>query len=187
MLGVFRVQLDTFTPSKVPRRLRSWLRENEPHRASNPGAANVITSNLLGLLNLPARMLFGLLKGIFSPFYGLAWLVHGKAWEGGWESGAGQFMMRVLAGRKSEDFDNKRCLLALTSQRLLALDDPISPETYDPFLLAELPRGAFSLRREPHPARQKTRVDIAFSDGSWLALDTGRVKNRPEVERLLAG
>ncbi|MET7800208.1 hypothetical protein [Streptomyces decoyicus] len=82
--------------------------------------------------------------------------------------------------------DNHRLAPASTGQRLLLLSRPVLPEREAAQPLGELPRGRFTLRPEPHPARHTYRVDIAFPDGSWLALEAAEREQVPQLTRLLS-
>ncbi|WP_328387167.1 hypothetical protein OHS81_26580 [Streptomyces sp. NBC_00400] len=53
-------------------------------------------------------------------------------------------------------------------------------------LLGELPRGRFTLRTEPHPARHTRRVDLSFPDGSWLAPEAAEREQVPQLSGLLS-
>ncbi|MFF8788122.1 hypothetical protein [Streptomyces sp. NPDC015125] len=42
-----------------------------------------------------------------------------------------------------------------------------------------------SQRQQPHPARQEFRADVAFGDGSWIALKTGRIAQTETLKKVL--
>jgi hypothetical protein len=182
--GCHRARLGSFTPGRLPRRHRGRLLSEEPHRTPDTRRLDFsVVADVVGEACASAG--WAILKCVFwAPLYAIGRAVHGRAWRGGWHSSAGAVLARVLAGARDADFDNSACVLAFTSARLLILDRPADREEFAPFLLAEIPRGVFALRAEPHPARQKDRVDIAFSDGSWLALSLP-TSDVPAVERLL--
>lgn len=187
--GFILADLDEYGPRRVPRRYRRRFFQDEPHRAPAPrrtGPVGKFFDALMLLWSVPAGLGGAIAAGIvFGPFRLIARLVHGPAWQGGWDSEAGRFLLRVRAGRSGRSFRNTSCLLAFAPGGLLVLDRPLLPEDQRPFLLAELQHGDYSLRREAHPARHEKRVDIAFSDGSWLALDLKEAGDVPEVEQLL--
>ncbi|NLU70220.1 hypothetical protein [Streptomyces sp. HNM0574] len=114
--------------------------------------------------------------------FGMRRLFRGRVWQGGWESDAGRFIVAVR-GRGECD----SALLALTDRRMLVLDSPYAPELEEPRARGEFPRGSYGPRPEPHPARHRDRVDIAFADGSWLAVALVERAQAPELERCLAG
>ena len=113
-------------------------------------------------------------------------LVRGRVWQGGWQSDAGRFVIAVRAADGRGLYENDSFLMAFTDRRVLLLSSPRSPERETPELLAEYPRQVLALRSEPHPARHRNRVDLAFPDGSWVALAIGRRDEVPDVRRYLA-
>jgi hypothetical protein len=171
LAGVFPMGLDGLIRGRLPRRYRAGRTEGD-------GKGRLLAP-LVWVFGLPAYLLESAVGGTCR---GIWRLFRGKVWTGGWQSGAGQFVRTVRNGPSYDsDDDNDRYLLAFTDHRLLLLTEPSTLRSRPPQLLAELPRGQFALRREPHPSRHKSRVDIAFPDGSWAALDAG---HRVHVERI---
>ncbi|MFD7923784.1 hypothetical protein ACFV3R_31825 [Streptomyces sp. NPDC059740] len=118
-------------------------------------------------------------RGVRRPF-------RGRVWQGGWDSDAGRLAIAVRNGptdRTSHDHDD--AVLAFTRHRLLVLSRPASPERERAHLLVEFPRTAFARHRAPHPARHRKRADIAFADGSWLALKAKRSDHAGPLADLL--
>ncbi|MFJ9643157.1 hypothetical protein ACWEPM_03920 [Streptomyces sp. NPDC004244] len=95
-------------------------------------------------------------------------MMHGTSMEGGWQSAAGRFLISRAGARGSV-----QGVLAVTDRRWLALTD-VSPlwrstPVMKPYW--EAPRAAVSaLRANPKGLLQKGRVDIEFTDGSWVAV-----------------
>ncbi|WP_441245472.1 hypothetical protein [Kitasatospora sp. McL0602] len=103
--------------------------------------------------------------------------LHGGSWSGGRESLAGRFWQAVRATPTPylrvahDDF-----VLVLTDRRMLLLSRPPGvrwDRPYDARPLFELPRGAYGLRPEVPGSWWTWRLDLRFSDGSWIALSTG--------------
>lgn len=116
--------------------------------------------------------------------------LHGGSWSGGKESMAGRVWQAVrTTPRKSLRLDHSRFTLVLTDQRMLVLSRETgypSPETsYQAQLLNELPLGTFGLRREVPNSWFTYRLDLAFADGSWIALDMERKDTVPQLSALL--
>ncbi|MHC6625260.1 hypothetical protein ACYTFC_03955 [Streptomyces globosus] len=95
-------------------------------------------------------------------------LLHGKSMEGGWESEAGRFLVSRANARGSVGG-----VLAVTDRRWFALTDvsPLWRSTPVMRQYWEVPRQAVSaLRAGPRGVVQKGRMDIEFTDGSWVAV-----------------
>jgi hypothetical protein len=96
--------------------------------------------------------------------------LHGGSWHGGRESLAGRLWRAVHESpwHPSPKFDD--FTLVLTDRRLLALRRVRNTE---PVVIFELPRGSYGLRPEQPNSWRTKRIDLAFSDGSWIALSAG--------------
>ncbi|NXY99266.1 hypothetical protein HYE82_33795 [Streptomyces sp. BR123] len=95
-------------------------------------------------------------------------MMHGKSMEGGWRSTAGEFLISRAGARGSVEG-----VLAVTDRRWIALTDvsPLWRSTPAMKQYWEAPRAAVSaLRANPKGMLQKGRVDIEFTDGSWVAV-----------------
>ncbi|MEU3727013.1 hypothetical protein [Streptomyces sp. NPDC031705] len=93
---------------------------------------------------------------------------HGTSMEGGWESAAGHFVIGRANVRGS-----LTCVLALTDRRWFGLSDvsPLWQTTPVMKQFWEVPRSAVAaVRANPTGALQMGRMDIEFTDGSWVAL-----------------
>jgi len=184
LLGAVQCGIDDLLPLKVPRAYR-W---KKPKRSADveswfgalfdtifPEWMNPFAVSWRG----PAlgRRSY---RAIRRPF-------HGGSWSGGWRSTAGQLLSAVRnAAAPKILWDKDDVTLVLTSHRLLLLSSESRAEQPQAeHLLAELPRGAYVRRREPHPARQAYRLDLAFGDGSWLAFRMGETGTVPAVATLL--
>ncbi|MFB6615018.1 hypothetical protein ACFCV9_12510 [Streptomyces sp. NPDC056367] len=96
-------------------------------------------------------------------------LMHGKNMEGGWQSFAGHFVISHANARGSATGG----LLAVTDRSWLALADvsPLWQSTPVMRQAWQAPRQAVAaVRANPTGALQKRRMDIEFTDGSWVAL-----------------
>ncbi|GAA2253375.1 hypothetical protein GCM10010430_41420 [Kitasatospora cystarginea] len=113
---------------------------------------------------------------------------HGGAWSGGWESTAGRLLVSCyLSGDRPPAGLSTRIALAVTSHRLLLLTcTRVHDEPYDAQVIAELPHGTYRRRGEPHPARQRCRLDLEFGDGSWLAFELSRPELVPQLADVLS-
>lgn len=188
LLGSFKANLDPLAPIAVPRRYR-------PEREQRPKGEDRSFRGV-GVVLVPLYWVVAAVSFVVSPVvitlgrfddwfwrgFGIRRLIRGRVWEGGWRSEAGRFVVAVRGRGESGSF-----LLVLTDRRMLILDRPYSPELEEPRLRAEFPRGSYLLRREPHPARHKDRVDIAFTDGSWLAVDLPERTRVADLKGYLAG
>ncbi len=95
-------------------------------------------------------------------------LMHGKSMEGGWQSAAGHLLVSRASARGSV-----AGVLAVTDRRWFALTDvsPLWRTTPVMKQYWEAPRSAVSaLRANPKGMLQKGRMDIEFTDGSWVAV-----------------
>ncbi|MEU3406595.1 hypothetical protein ABZ766_22015 [Streptomyces sp. NPDC006670] len=95
-------------------------------------------------------------------------LMHGKSMEGGWQSTAGHFLISRAGARGSVTG-----ILAVTDRRWFGLTDvshlwqstPVMKEYW------EAPRSAVAaVRARPTGVLQRGRMDLEFTDGSWVAL-----------------
>lgn len=187
LYDVFSAGLDPLAPEDIPRRHR-------PRRAPGSGTEDRSFRGLRVLL-LPfywfaaaaALLTYPLekMEDWFWGGFGIRRLVRGRVWQGGWESDAGRFVIAVRAGYGRGTFNNDSFLLTFTDRRVLLVSSSLSPERETPKVYGEYPRLVLSLRREPHPARHRNRVDVAFPDGSWVALAVGK-HEVDDVKRYLA-
>ncbi|MFB6811421.1 hypothetical protein [Streptomyces sp. NPDC056387] len=95
-------------------------------------------------------------------------LMHGKSMEGDWRSTAGRFLISRASARGSVTG-----VLAVTDRRWFGLTDVSPLWRTTPALKQywEAPRQAVAaVRANPTGVLQKGRMDIAFADGSWLAV-----------------
>ncbi|MFF4800066.1 hypothetical protein ACFY1U_16920 [Streptomyces sp. NPDC001351] len=184
----FSAGLDPLAPERVPRRHR-------PPRPPGHGTEDRSFRGL-GVLLLPLYWIAAAGAVLMAPVekvedwfwrgFGMWRLVRGRVWQGGWESDAGRFVIAVRSGDRRGSYENDRFLLTFTDRRVLLLSSSSSREHETPELFAEYPRHVVRLRSEPHPARHRNRVDLAFPDGSWVALAIGRRDEVGEVRRYLA-
>ncbi|MEV4195781.1 hypothetical protein [Streptomyces toxytricini] len=94
--------------------------------------------------------------------------LHGAGMEGGWESAAGRFLVS-----RANAHGSAGGVLAVTDRRWFALTDvsPLWRSTPVMREFWEVPRQAVSaLRANPRGTVQKGRMDIEFTDGSWVAV-----------------
>ncbi len=100
--------------------------------------------------------------------------LHGGSWSGGKASMAGHVWKAVrTTPSKYLRVRHAYFTLVLTDRRMLILSrEAHSPDKpYDALPLLELPRGTYGLRREVPGSWWTYRLDLGFSDGSWIALD----------------
>ncbi|MGW2344694.1 hypothetical protein [Streptomyces sp. NPDC001661] len=95
---------------------------------------------------------------------------HGKALHGGWDGRAGQFLVTHYSAAY---VPAATLLLAVTDRRVLALADRARlwqfKRVYEP--LWEAPRASVAeIRANPKGLVQRGRFELAFTDGSWIAL-----------------
>ncbi|MEU8999237.1 hypothetical protein AB0C95_31175 [Streptomyces caniferus] len=185
LYGALPVRLDPLVPDRIPRRCRRAKREAlERERFKGWWRILLPVSFVMWVCALPAGLLE---RGAHHTWHGIRRLFRGRVWEGGWDSAAGWFVVTTRTGTDDDRrHDNQRLALAFTDRRLLLLSHPALPEREAAQVLGELPRGRFTLRPEPHPARHTHRVDIAFPDGSWLALEATEREQVPQLSGLLS-
>ncbi|MFG2528920.1 hypothetical protein [Streptomyces sp. NPDC048516] len=185
LLGALPVRLDPLVPDRIPRRCRRPKPQaQERARFTGWGRIFLPVAAVMWVCSLPAGLLE---RGAHHTWYGLRRIFRGRVWEGGWDSAAGWFAVTTRTGTDDElRYDNHRLALAFTDQRLLLLSHPALPDREAARPLGELPRGRYALRREPHPARHTRRVDLAFPDGSWLALEAAEREQVPQLSGLLS-
>ncbi|MFI2190935.1 hypothetical protein [Streptomyces sioyaensis] len=101
--------------------------------------------------------------------------LHGGAWSGGDNSTARHFWkaVRTTPGEQNKA-DHDLFTLVLTDQRMLLLSRHQAyqrEQAYQALALLELPRGTYGLRRDAPGSWFTDRLDLAFGDGSWIALN----------------
>ncbi|WP_405746800.1 hypothetical protein OG422_27605 [Streptomyces sp. NBC_01525] len=183
--GALSVRLDPLAPDTVPQRYRRPKPAAE-EKARFTGWQRIFlpVSFVMWLCSLPA----GLLEvGARRTWRGIRRVFRGRVWAGGWDSAAGRFVIDARTGTADvAGYDNTHLALAVTDRRLLLLNEPTSPEREAAQLLGAVPHGTYGLRPEPHPQRHRARVDLAFADGSWLALEAPDRRQVPWLGELLA-
>ncbi|MFD3556636.1 hypothetical protein [Streptomyces goshikiensis] len=95
-------------------------------------------------------------------------LTHGTSMEGGWQSAAGHFLVSRANLRGSATG-----VLAVTDRRWFGLSDvsPLWQATPTMKQYWEAPRSAIAaLRANPTGVAQRGRMEIQFTDGSWVAV-----------------
>ncbi|MCX4524622.1 MULTISPECIES: hypothetical protein [unclassified Streptomyces] len=95
-------------------------------------------------------------------------LAHGTSMEGGWQSSAGHFLVSRANVRGSVTG-----VLAVTDRRWFGLSDvsPLWQTTPALKQYWEAPRSAITaLRANPTGVLQRGRMEIQFTDGSWVAV-----------------
>ncbi len=191
----FSAGLDPLAPEHIPRRHRPPRAPRAPQRGAEDRSFGGLRVLLLPvywydmastLLAAPVEALAYKLDEWLWRGFGIWRLVRGRVWQGGWQSDAGRFVIAVRAGDRRGSFENNSFLLTFTDRRVLLLSSPSSPERETPELFGEFPRHMLALRSEPHPARHRKRVDVAFPDGSWVALAIGKRDEVADVRRYLA-
>ncbi|MFG2292823.1 hypothetical protein [Streptomyces sp. NPDC048603] len=138
---------------KLPQPLRRLARSGllDPRRSRPAAAANAVDRLPDAVDDLGTR------------------LMHGKSMEGGWQSAAGHFRVSLANARGSATGG----LLAVTDRRWLTLADTSPLWQLTPAMRQawEAPRPAVAaLRVNPRGVLQKGRMDLEFTDGSWIAL-----------------
>jgi hypothetical protein len=182
--GAFPMELDVLVPETLPKQYRRAKPEaNEEARLKGGWRLLNPLVGIMWLVSIPAGLVEWAGTGTWRGFRRL---FRGQTWSGGWESTAGRFICAVRTGPMNiTGYDNKKFALVLTDRRLLLMNIPTHPEREAAQLLTELPRGQFGRRREPHPRRHGSRVDIAFPDSSWVALHAERRAQVDEIAALL--
>ncbi|MGW3117863.1 hypothetical protein ACWDBW_12085 [Streptomyces sp. NPDC001107] len=195
LLRAFPARLDPLAPERVPRRHRPPRPPRAPQRGTQDRSFQGLGVLLLpfywfaaagAVLMAPVEALADKLLEWMWRGFGIRRLVRGRVWQGGWQSDAGRFVIAVRAADGRGLYENDNFLLTFTDRRVLLLSSPRSPERETPELLAEYPRQVLALRSEPHPARHRNRVDVAFPDGSWVALAIGSRDRVGDVRQSLA-
>ncbi|MER8095711.1 hypothetical protein [Streptomyces goshikiensis] len=94
-------------------------------------------------------------------------LAHGTSMEGGWQSAAGQFLVSRANARGSAT-----SVLAVTDRRWFGLSDvsPLWQATPVMKQYWEAPRSAIAALRAGTGVTQRGRMEIRFTDGSWVAV-----------------
>ncbi|GAA1349750.1 hypothetical protein [Streptomyces beijiangensis] len=180
LVAAFGMRLDQFVPEVLPRRYRTPKPEADA-AARLKGGWRLLNPVIwvMYVVSVPAGLGEAACSGTWR---GIRRLFRGKVWHGGWESGAGHFVRAVRTGPSySSGHGHKSYVLTVTDRRLLLLTTSSTVLPRPAQLLGELPRGQFARRRASHPPRHKDRVDIAFTDGSWVALEAER---RIQVEQI---
>ncbi|WP_399082673.1 hypothetical protein ACGH2B_01320 [Streptomyces sp. BBFR2] len=168
--GALPVRLDPLAPDTVPKRHRRPEAAAEK-KARFTGWQRIFlpVSFVMWLCSLPAGLLEA---GARRTWRGIRRIFRGRVWDGGWESAAGRFVIDARTGTADvAGYGNTRLALAVTDRRLLLLSEPAEPEREAARLLGTVPYGGYGPRADPHPRRHRARVDLAFTDGSWLALE----------------
>lgn len=117
----------------------------------------------------PVEALAALFEPLRKAFRLLARIVVGPGVRGGWGSEAGCFLLAAHEPywvRDALRWEEVEILLALDADGGLSLRTPWQE---DEDCVRFTPTGA---RTTPRPRRRRRRVDIAFGDGSWVAVRT---------------
>ncbi|MDH6577978.1 hypothetical protein [Kitasatospora sp. MAP5-34] len=101
--------------------------------------------------------------------------LHGGSWSGG-ENSMAWAVWKAVRTTPGETLkaDHDDFTLVLTDQRMLLLSRMWGHERHETYRatgLLELPRGTYGLRRDTPNSIVTRRLDLSFSDGSWIALD----------------
>ncbi|MER5438950.1 hypothetical protein [Streptomyces sp. NPDC002790] len=95
---------------------------------------------------------------------------HGKALHGGWDGQAGQFLVTHYSAAY---LPAVVLMLAVTDRRVLALADRSKlwqlKRVYEPQWEAHR-ASVTEIRANPKGLLQRSRFELAFADGSWIAL-----------------
>ncbi|MFF8367759.1 hypothetical protein ACF05W_02845 [Streptomyces lydicus] len=182
--GALCVRLDPLAPDTPPERYRRPKpAAEEAARFAGWGRLLLPVAAVMYVVSAPARLLE---RGAHHTWRGIRRLFRGPVWEGGWDSAAGWFISTTRAGANDvAGHRNEQLALVFTDQRLLLLSRPGQPEREAAQLLGEVPAGRFARRGTPPPARHPRRADIAFPDGSWLALEPDDRRQGPLLRELL--
>ncbi|RSS78578.1 hypothetical protein [Streptomyces sp. WAC06614] len=146
-------QLQRRIEEKLPRPLRRLSRSRllDPRRSRPAAAADAVDRLPDAVDDLGTR------------------LMHGTNLEGGWQSLAGKFVVALADARGSATGS----LLAVTDRSWLALADVSALWQSTPVMRQawQAPRQAVAaLRANPQGVLQRRRMDLEFTDGSWVAL-----------------
>ncbi|WP_425828827.1 hypothetical protein [Streptomyces fractus] len=101
---------------------------------------------------------------------GLSRAAHGEGLHGGWESQAGEFLVRHYS---AAHLPAPRLAVTFTDRRVLVLADRAKPWQFKRVheLQWEAPRSTVAgIRANPKGVVQRGRLEPAFADGSWIAL-----------------
>ena len=143
-------ELERRIKSRLPGAVQRFLRPSEPKPAG--GVERTMEGAELAVDNT------------------LAQAAHGKGMYGGWESQAGQFLVTHYSAAR---LPATRLAVAFTDRRVLVLADRAklwqTTTAYE--LQWEAPRAAVvGVRANPKGVLQRGRFELAFADGSWIAL-----------------
>ncbi|MDH6126611.1 hypothetical protein [Kitasatospora sp. GP82] len=114
---------------------------------------------------------------------------HGGSWSGSKESIAWTVWkaVRTTPGEKLRA-DHDDFTLVLTGHRMLFLSRKWGFERHEHYQavpLLELPRGTYGLRRDIPNSWFNRRLDLTFSDGSWIALNMHSDDDLKQLSALL--
>lgn len=142
--------------SRLPGPVRNFLRPSEPKPVGPVGPmerfGNAMESSERAIEN-------GLLRA-----------AHGKALHGGWEGQAGQFLVTHYSAAYVPAVT---LMLAVTDRRVLVLADRAKLWQFKRVYAHqwEAPRASVAeIRANPKGLVQRGRFELAFADGSWIAL-----------------
>ncbi|MFJ9088342.1 hypothetical protein ACIRL3_38625 [Streptomyces sp. NPDC102384] len=136
--------------SRLPGPVQNFLRQSEPKPMGRFG--NAMESSERAIDD-------GLLRA-----------AHGKALHGGWEGRAGQFLVTHYSAAYVPAVT---LMLAVTDRRVLVLADRAKLWQFKRVYAHqwETPRAAVAeIRATPKGLVQRGRFELAFADGSWIAL-----------------
>ncbi len=117
---------------------------------------------------------------------GIIGIFSSKVWSGGWTSQAGQLIIAVypLTCAEGAGILGASLQIAITDRRILIVPLPQRKSKPPAGVVAEY--GQLRNRPEPPPKRRKHRTDLAFPDGSWLALQAEAPEQADLLRHLLA-
>ncbi|WP_157880153.1 hypothetical protein [Streptomyces natalensis] len=131
-------------------------------------AAELIFPSIMRRETFGMRMDRAAYRAMRRPF-------HRGSWSGGENSTARHFWraVRTTPGDQGKA-DHDLFTLVLTDQRMLLLGRHRAyqrEQVYEALGLFEIPRGGYGLRRDVPGSWFTHRLDLAFGDGSWIALN----------------
>jgi hypothetical protein len=180
VVGIVQAHFEMDLPKPPDKLVPKIGPEETPHPLLGKAFAGALMVGTV--LNLPGAIASAVLDAPFA----IADKFQGKLMAGDWRSSAGQFIIMMTAADRMKGYTDSDFPLVFTDRRVLVYVEPLNAASRPYFLVASFPRGQIAVRAAESRKPDRTRVDLAFPDGSWVAVTTWKPAEAELLRRLLA-
>lgn len=145
-------------------------------------------SGLLGHLGGALERVAPFIEPTETVIDGIMNIGSGKVWGGGWNSQAGRLIIAAYPVKRvpGGGLLGTSLQFAVTDRRALIVYLPRRASKLPAGVIAEYGPGQLRNRPEPPPKRQKNRADLAFPDGSWIAVQAETPQHADLLRQILS-